>query len=125
MSPTSDDGHTGRSPRKGARIGPVSELSVFLKVKPGREQLIREVEIIPLEIVVRNIAAGSISQGMTDRSTNRMPVRAARSSNRGRLPLGRGGCGGRSGAIAAQRSSGRSGRAIPPQRPTEPIVPFC
>ena len=31
-----------RSPRKGARIGPVSELSVFLKVKPGREQLIRE-----------------------------------------------------------------------------------
>jgi hypothetical protein len=32
-----------RSPRKGARIGPVSELSVFLKVKPGREQLIREV----------------------------------------------------------------------------------
>ena len=32
-----------RSPRKGARIGPVSELSVFLKVKPGREQLIRDV----------------------------------------------------------------------------------
>ena len=31
-----------RSPRKGARIGPVSELSVFLKVKPGREQLIRD-----------------------------------------------------------------------------------
>ena len=30
------------SPRKGARVGPVSELSVFLKVKPGREQLIRE-----------------------------------------------------------------------------------
>ena len=34
-----------RSPRKGARIGPVSELSVFLKVKPGREQLIRDVFI--------------------------------------------------------------------------------
>ena len=32
-----------RSPRRGARVGPVSELSVFLKVKPGREQLIREV----------------------------------------------------------------------------------
>ena len=29
--------------RKGAHFGPVSELSVFLKVKPGREQLIREV----------------------------------------------------------------------------------
>jgi hypothetical protein len=31
-----------RSPRKGARIGLISELSVFLKVKPGREQVIRE-----------------------------------------------------------------------------------
>lgn len=31
-----------RSPRKGARLGPISELSVFLKVKPGHEQLIRE-----------------------------------------------------------------------------------
>jgi hypothetical protein len=30
------------SPRKGLRVGPVSELSVFLKVKPGREQIIRE-----------------------------------------------------------------------------------
>lgn len=29
-------------PRKGAHHGPVSELSVFLKVKPGHEQLIRE-----------------------------------------------------------------------------------
>ena len=47
MSPTSDDGHTGRSPRKGARDGPVSELSVFLKVKPGREQVIREVFNLP------------------------------------------------------------------------------
>ena len=42
MSPTSDNGTPVRSPRKGARVGPVSELSVFLKVKPGREQLIRE-----------------------------------------------------------------------------------
>ena len=47
MSPTSDDGHTVRSPRKGARVGPVSELSVFLKVKPGREQVIREALNLP------------------------------------------------------------------------------
>ena len=45
MSTTS--GNSGNStpvssPRKGARVGPVSELSVFLKVKPGREQAIRE-----------------------------------------------------------------------------------
>jgi hypothetical protein len=32
-----------RSPRKGYRIPPVTELSVFCKVKPGREQAIREV----------------------------------------------------------------------------------
>ena len=39
-----------RSPRKGARIGPVSELSVFLRVKPGREQLIREALNPPPEL---------------------------------------------------------------------------
>ena len=35
------------------------------------------------------ISAGSISQGMPEHSTNRMPVRAARSSTRGRPPFGR------------------------------------
>jgi len=34
----------------------------FLKRLNMREQLIREVEIIPLEIVVRNVAAGSLSK---------------------------------------------------------------
>ncbi|MDJ1007027.1 MAG: phosphoribosylaminoimidazolesuccinocarboxamide synthase [Paracoccaceae bacterium] len=34
----------------------------FLKRLNMREQLIRQVEMIPLEVVVRNIAAGSISQ---------------------------------------------------------------
>jgi hypothetical protein len=45
MSPTSgnsDNGTPVSSPRKDARVGPVNELSVFLKVKPGREQPIRE-----------------------------------------------------------------------------------
>lgn len=45
MSPTSGNSGTSTpvsSPRKGARVEPVSELSVFLKVKPGREQAIRE-----------------------------------------------------------------------------------
>jgi hypothetical protein len=45
MSSTSGNNGNGTpvsSPRKGARVGPVSELSVFLKVKPGREQAIRE-----------------------------------------------------------------------------------
>ncbi|MGI9399935.1 MAG: phosphoribosylaminoimidazolesuccinocarboxamide synthase [Rhizobiaceae bacterium] len=40
----------------------------FIKRINMREQLIREVEIIPLEIVVRNVAAGSISKrlGITE-----------------------------------------------------------
>jgi hypothetical protein len=42
MSQTIGNGAPVHKPRKGARIEPVSELSVFLKVKPGREQLIRE-----------------------------------------------------------------------------------
>src|ERR671921_513246 len=42
------------------------------------------------------ISWGSISQGIPDLSTNRMPVRAARSFTRGRPPLGLGGCFGKS-----------------------------
>ena len=34
----------------------------FVKRLNMREQLIREVEIIPLEVVVRNVAAGSLAQ---------------------------------------------------------------
>ena len=49
MSPTSNGSNSVRSPRKGAQDGPVSELSVFLKVKPGREQVIREVFMHPAE----------------------------------------------------------------------------
>ena len=46
-----------RSPRKGKRIGPVSELSVFLKVKPGREQLIRETFNLTPELKATNAKA--------------------------------------------------------------------
>ena len=37
------------SPRKGKRIGPVSELSVFCKVKPGRGQVVRDTLDAPVE----------------------------------------------------------------------------
>jgi hypothetical protein len=47
MSSATDGGNAVRTPRRGARVGPVSELSVFLKVKPGREQVIREVFNMP------------------------------------------------------------------------------
>src|SRR3990172_231716 len=36
----------------------------FIRRLNMREQLIREVEIIPLEVVVRNIAAGSLAKGL-------------------------------------------------------------
>lgn len=43
------------------RLGEIGVPTHFLKRLNMREQLIREVEIIPLEIVVRNTAAGSLS----------------------------------------------------------------
>ena len=43
MSQMNGEGAPARSPRKGLRVGPVSELSVFLKVKPGHDEAIRKV----------------------------------------------------------------------------------
>jgi excisionase family DNA binding protein len=59
------------------------------------------------------ISWGSISHGMPDLSTNRMPVSAARSGTRGRPPLGLGGSSGSSGSIVSQSSSVPSGLAMP------------
>ena len=44
------------------RLGEIGVPTHFIKRLNMREQLIREVEIIPLEVVVRNVAAGSLSQ---------------------------------------------------------------
>jgi phosphoribosylaminoimidazole-succinocarboxamide synthase len=44
------------------KLGEIGIPTHFVRRLNMREQLIREVEIIPLEIVVRNVAAGSISQ---------------------------------------------------------------
>ncbi|MFQ3623207.1 MAG: phosphoribosylaminoimidazolesuccinocarboxamide synthase [Acetobacteraceae bacterium] len=43
------------------RLGEIGVPTHFVRRLNMREQLIREVEIIPLEVVVRNIAAGSLS----------------------------------------------------------------
>jgi phosphoribosylaminoimidazole-succinocarboxamide synthase len=43
------------------RLGDIGVPTHFIKRLNMREQLIREVEIIPLEVVVRNVAAGSLS----------------------------------------------------------------
>ncbi len=43
------------------KLGEIGVPTHFMKRLNMREQLIREVEIIPLEVVVRNVAAGSLS----------------------------------------------------------------
>jgi phosphoribosylaminoimidazole-succinocarboxamide synthase len=48
----------------------------FIKRLNMREQLIREVEIIPLEVVVRNIAAGSLATRLGIEEGTVLPVRA-------------------------------------------------
>ena len=63
---------------------------------------------------------GSICQGMPVRSTNRMPVRAARAETRGRPPRGINGSGGSSGSIITHRESGTSGLAIPTHESNQP-----
>ena len=44
------------------RLNEIGVPTHFVRRLNMREQLIREVEIIPLEVVIRNVAAGSISQ---------------------------------------------------------------
>src|SRR4029078_11667346 len=43
------------------QLGQIGVPNHFLRRLTMREQLIREVEIIPLEVVVRNVAAGSFA----------------------------------------------------------------
>ena len=62
------------------------------------------------------ISCGKYSHGKPVRSTNRMPVSAARSGIGGRPPFGRARPGGSSGAITAQRSSGTRNFAMLYQR---------
>src|SRR4051812_49121642 len=44
------------------RLGEVGVPTHFIRRVNMREQLIKEVEIIPVEVVVRNVAAGSIAE---------------------------------------------------------------
>src|SRR3979411_936484 len=45
----------------------------FVRRLNMREQLIREVEIVPLEVVVRNVAAGSLSQRLRPEAGPKLP----------------------------------------------------
>lgn len=59
------------------------------------------------------ISSGSISQGVPERSTKRMPVSAARSETRGRPPLGLSCWTGSNGSTMDQSSSVTSGLFMP------------
>ena len=54
----------------------------FIRRLNMREQLIREVEMIPLEVVVRNIAAGSLSTRLGIDEGESCPARSSNSTTR-------------------------------------------
>jgi phosphoribosylaminoimidazole-succinocarboxamide synthase len=54
----------------------------FIRRLNMREQLIREVEIIPLEIVVRNVAAGSLATRLASRRARNCRARSSNSITR-------------------------------------------
>jgi phosphoribosylaminoimidazole-succinocarboxamide synthase len=55
------------------KLGEIGVPTHFIKRMNMREQLIREVEIIPLEVVVRNVAAGSLSTRLGIAEGTRLP----------------------------------------------------
>ncbi len=89
-----------------------SHTPAFCQSRKRRQQVLPEPQ---------PISRGSNSHGVPERSTNRIPVSAARSEIRGRPPFGLARSGGSSGAISAHRPSGRSGLAISAQR-AKPVL---
>ena len=55
------------------RLGEIGIPNHFVRRLNMREQLIREVEIIPLELVVRNVAAGSMAERLGIAEGTRLP----------------------------------------------------
>ncbi len=55
------------------RLGEIGIPTHFIRRLNMREQLVREVEIIPLEIVVRNVAAGSLATRLGIQEGTRLP----------------------------------------------------
>jgi phosphoribosylaminoimidazole-succinocarboxamide synthase len=55
------------------RLGDIGVPTHFMKRLNMREQLIREVEIIPLEVVVRNVAAGSLAERLGLEEGSQLP----------------------------------------------------
>ena len=64
------------------RLGEIGVPTHFIKRLNMREQLIREVEIIPLEVVVRNVAAGSLRSASGSRRARSCRARSSSSTTR-------------------------------------------
>src|SRR5258706_15833804 len=60
------------------RLNDIGVPTHFIRRLNMREQLIREVEIIPLSVAVRNVAAGSIPKGPGIREGKQLPPPAIR-----------------------------------------------
>ena len=91
-----------------------SQTPAFCQSRSRRQQVIPE---------PHPISGGSISQGVPVISTNRMPVKAARSGIRGRPPFGQGFCVGSKGSITAHSSSETIGLAESIQQDLVEAVP--
>lgn len=65
-----------------SRLNSIGVTNHFIKRLNLREQLIREVEIIPLEVVCRNVAAGSLAQRLAVKRARPCPVRSSNSTTR-------------------------------------------
>ena len=64
------------------KLGEIGVPTHFIKRLNMREQLIREVEIVPLEVVVRNVAAGSLSTRLGLEEGAHFRVRSSSSTTR-------------------------------------------
>lgn len=81
----------------------------FCQIPETCQSLSRRQQVMPLP---HPSSAGSSSQAVPVRATNKMPVKANRSDTRGRPPLGRGFSGGRRGLILSHNPSGSRGLPI-------------
>ncbi len=64
------------------KLGEIGVPTHFIRRLNMREQLIRQVEIIPLEVVVRNVAAGPSPSASASRKARSSPARSWSSSTR-------------------------------------------
>ena len=61
------------------RLAEIGIPTHFIRTLNMREQLVKAVEIIPLEVIVRNVAAGSFSSASASRKARSFPIPSSNS----------------------------------------------